>query len=69
MAGKLVRNTSDQESRAWWQAVEDAAAGERAVRARLDREGIAVAAVRAVEPSLEDVFVALVAAAGGAVAG
>jgi ABC-2 type transport system ATP-binding protein len=50
-------------------AVEDAAAGERAVRARLDREGIAVAAVRAVEPSLEDVFVALVAAAGGAVAG
>lgn len=26
MAGKLVRNTSDKESRAWWQAVEDAAA-------------------------------------------
>lgn len=26
MAGKLVRNTSDEESRAWWQAVEDAAA-------------------------------------------
>ena len=26
MAGKLVRNTSDKESRAWWRAVEDAAA-------------------------------------------
>jgi len=25
-AGKLVRNTSDKESRAWWKAVEDAAA-------------------------------------------
>jgi hypothetical protein len=36
MAGKLVRNTSDKESRAWWQAVESAAAS--AVDLEFDEE-------------------------------
>jgi hypothetical protein len=43
--------------------------GERAVRAALGGAGVEVEAVRAVPPSLEDVFVALVAAAGGALQG
>jgi ABC-2 type transport system ATP-binding protein len=50
-------------------AVEDAGEGERTVRGRLEEAGIGVSDVRAVEPSLEDVFVSLVEAAGGAVAG
>jgi ABC-2 type transport system ATP-binding protein len=49
--------------------VEEPAAGEAAVRDRLARAGIAVERVRVVPPSLEDVFVALIREAGGAVAG
>lgn len=37
MAGKLVRNMSDEESRAWWRAVEEAAAS--AVDLEVDEEG------------------------------
>lgn len=36
MAGKLVRNTSDEESRAWWEAVEKVAAS--AVNLDFDEE-------------------------------
>jgi ABC-2 type transport system ATP-binding protein len=50
-------------------AVEDAAAGERAVRRALDDAGVEVRSVAPVEPSLEDVFISLVEAAGGAPAG
>ena len=49
--------------------VEEAAAGEEAVRRRLAAAGMAVESVRVVPPSLEDVFVALVREAGGAAAG
>jgi ABC-2 type transport system ATP-binding protein len=49
--------------------VEDAAAAREALPAALAARGIGVRALRVVEPSLEDVFVALVHAAGGAVEG
>jgi ABC-2 type transport system ATP-binding protein len=47
--------------------VEDAAAGRRAVLERLAAAGLAVQGIAEVPPSLEDVFVARVRAAGGAV--
>jgi ABC-2 type transport system ATP-binding protein len=47
-------------------AVEDAAAGERAVRRALREAGVEVRSIAPVEPSLEDVFIARVEAAGGA---
>jgi ABC-2 type transport system ATP-binding protein len=50
-------------------AVRDRERGEAAVRARLAAAGIAVEALRPVPPTLEDVFVALVGASGGAAAG
>jgi ABC-2 type transport system ATP-binding protein len=50
-------------------AVEDAATGEGTVRRALGEAGLAVEAVRPIEPSLEDVFIAVVEAAGGAVEG
>jgi ABC-2 type transport system ATP-binding protein len=46
--------------------VEDAATGVERVRAALAGRGIAAGEVRPVEPSLEDVFIATVEAAGGA---
>jgi ABC-2 type transport system ATP-binding protein len=49
--------------------VRERAAGEEAIRAALAAHGLAVAGVREVRPSLEDVFVALVGEAGGAVEG
>jgi ABC-2 type transport system ATP-binding protein len=48
-------------------AVADRAAGEAAVRERLASRGVELEAVRAVPPTLEDVFVALVGETGGAV--
>jgi ABC-2 type transport system ATP-binding protein len=45
----------------------DAAAGERAVRERLAAANIPLEGIRPIPPSLEDVFVALVAESGGAV--
>jgi drug efflux transport system ATP-binding protein len=44
----------------------DAAAGERAVRDRLAAANIPLEGIRPIPPSLEDVFVALVAESGGA---
>jgi len=49
--------------------VRNAAAGARDLPAALARAGITVGGVREVAPSLEDVFVALVQAEGGAAAG
>jgi ABC-2 type transport system ATP-binding protein len=49
--------------------VEDEAAALAAVPARLAAAGLPVESLRPAEPSLEDVFVALVRRAGGAVAG
>ena len=49
--------------------VGEVAAGEAAVRRRLAERGLPAEGVRVVPPSLEDVFVALVQEAGGAVAG
>jgi len=49
--------------------VSDAAAGESTVRNTLGAAGRRVDALHAVEPSLEDVFVSLVRAEGGAAAG
>lgn len=49
--------------------VVEAAAGEAAVRARLEVAGRPVAQIDPIEPSLEDVFVSLVRAEGGALAG
>jgi len=46
--------------------VEDAAAARTALPLALAARGIAVGDVRVVEPSLEDVFVALVRTSGGA---
>ena len=46
--------------------VEDRARGERAIRRRLREESIDVEAIAPVRPSLEDVFVSLVRAEGGA---
>ena len=46
--------------------VDDAASGPERVRAALAAHGIAVDDVRPVEPSLEDVFISTVEAAGGA---
>jgi ABC-2 type transport system ATP-binding protein len=48
--------------------VEDADAARAALPALLAQRGIAVSEVRAIEPSLEDVFVALVHASGGVLA-
>jgi ABC-2 type transport system ATP-binding protein len=48
--------------------VEDADAARQALPALLAQRGIAVSEVRAIEPSLEDVFVALVHASGGVLA-
>jgi ABC-2 type transport system ATP-binding protein len=47
-------------------AVEDAGRGEAGIRRALERAGITVHGIDAVDPSLEDVFVARVRAAGGA---
>ncbi len=47
-------------------AVADAAEGERAVRRALETAGVEVRSIAPVEPSLEDVFIARVEAAGGA---
>jgi ABC-2 type transport system ATP-binding protein len=47
-------------------AVEDAGRGETGIRRALERAGITVHGIDAVDPSLEDVFVARVRAAGGA---
>jgi ABC-2 type transport system ATP-binding protein len=49
--------------------VDDEAAALAAIPARLARAGLTVESLRPAEPSLEDVFVALVRRAGGAVAG
>jgi len=49
--------------------VEDAANGEAAVRQALEHAGQRVEDVEPIEPSLEDVFVSLVRAEGGAVVG
>jgi len=49
--------------------VEDAEAGAQAVRRALERAGRQVDAVELIAPSLEDVFVSLVRAEGGAVVG
>ncbi len=49
--------------------VEDAEAARAPLPERLAARGVRVAAMREVEPSLEDVFVALVHASGGAVKG
>jgi ABC-2 type transport system ATP-binding protein len=49
--------------------VEEAGAGEEALRRRLGDRGEEILGVRRVPPSLEDVFVALVEESGGAVAG
>jgi len=49
--------------------VNDAEGGAEVVRHTLAAAGREVRALRAVQPSLEDVFVALVRAEGGAVAG
>ena len=49
--------------------VEEAASGESEVRRTLAAAGRTVEAVHPVEPSLEDVFVSLVRAEGGAVVG
>jgi ABC-2 type transport system ATP-binding protein len=45
--------------------VDDAAAGTARCRELLAKNGIAVEAIEQIEPSLEDVFVALVEASGG----
>jgi ABC-2 type transport system ATP-binding protein len=50
-------------------AVSDRDAGAAAVRERLAARGAEVESVRVVQPTLEDVFVALVGAAGGAAQG
>ena len=52
--------------RALHATVTDAAAGEEAARRRLAAAGITLDGVRRIPPSLEDVFVALVAESGGA---
>ncbi len=49
--------------------VQEAAAGASAVRRRLEQRGRLVEAIETIEPSLEDVFVSLVRAEGGAVVG
>lgn len=49
--------------------VEDATAGEAAVRRRLVEAGRRVTGIDPIEPSLEDVFVSLVRAEGGALVG
>jgi len=49
--------------------VDDAEAGTRAIREALASAGHTIQAVHVVEPSLEDVFVSLVRAEGGAVVG
>jgi len=49
--------------------VTDAEAGETAVRSRLAGAGLGVEGIAGVRPSLEDVFVSLVRAEGGAVVG
>jgi len=49
--------------------VEDVAGGERAVMAALEGAGRSVTDIEPVDPSLEDVFVSLVRAEGGAVVG
>ena len=49
--------------------VEDAASGEAAVRRALERAGRTASEIHPVEPSLEDVFVSLVRAEGGALVG
>jgi ABC-2 type transport system ATP-binding protein len=46
--------------------VKEAAEGESLVRDRLDEHGVAARSLRRVDPSLEDVFIALVLAQGGA---
>ncbi len=45
----------------------EAGAGDAAIRRALDAGGIEARAIRSIPPSLEDVFIALVARAGGAV--
>jgi len=50
-------------------AVEDATAAAASLPAWLAARGLAVERIHAIEPSLEDVFVALVRREGGAVAG
>jgi ABC-2 type transport system ATP-binding protein len=49
--------------------VDDADEGARIVRKALSDAGREVSAIQAVQPSLEDVFVSLVRAEGGAVVG
>jgi len=49
--------------------VEDAGAATRELPGRLAARGLSVSGIRPVEPSLEDIFVALVRREGGAVAG
>jgi ABC-2 type transport system ATP-binding protein len=50
-------------------AVADRARGEAAVRERLGARGVAIDSLRPIPPTLEDVFVALVGASGGAAQG
>ncbi len=49
--------------------VHEQASAESAIRSLLGREGIAVHSIRRIEPSLEDVFVALIESSGGAIDG
>jgi ABC-2 type transport system ATP-binding protein len=49
--------------------VDDPEAARSAIAARLEARGIALHRIEAVPPSLEDVFIALVRAEGGALAG
>ena len=49
--------------------VDDPGSGPQAIRSILAAAGVAVTALEPVEPSLEDVFIALVRAEGGAVIG
>ena len=49
--------------------LEDEATGKREISERLTAAGHAVDSIRSIEPSLEDVFVALVHRSGGTVAG
>jgi ABC-2 type transport system ATP-binding protein len=49
--------------------VEDKTAGEREISQRLTEAGHSIDSIQSIEPSLEDVFVALVQRSGGTVAG
>jgi ABC-2 type transport system ATP-binding protein len=69
LAGEPAVRAAGLFGRALHVTVDSAEAGDEAVRRRLQAAGIAVEATRVVPPSLEDVFVALVQEAGGAVAG